>query len=116
MENFDLFYESLPSELVNKILYEYKGMTHPVAIIISQYWEEMNENFNIYLNVKKEITRRHIDHDNENFTVTTEETYKEIYQDYPRLYFPVEFDFIETMIYEVYDDVDEVWEENEYYV
>jgi len=75
----------------------------------------MNESYNIYLNIKKEITRRHVEHDDETFTVTTEETYTELYQDYPRLYFPVEFDFIDTMIYEVYDGIDEVWEDIEEY-
>ena len=115
MENFHLFYRSLPVELVNKILFEHKGMTHPVANIISEHWNQMNESYNIYLNIKKEITRRHVEHDDETFTVTTEETYTELYQDYPRLYFPVEFDFIDTMIYEVYDGIDEVWEDIEEY-
>lgn len=115
MENFQNIYSScLPLEIVNKILFEFKGMQHPVASIMKQYWEKLDEQYNLYFNIEHIITRKHIDHEEEAFTVTTEETYREIYQDYPRLFFAVEYDFVETIIYDLYDDGEE--EETVYFI
>ena len=113
MENFQNLYNQLPMEIVNKILFEFKGMKHPIANIISDYWNEMDSQYSIYLNIKLIKERKHIENEDDSFTITMKETYKEIWQEYPRMYFPVEYDFIETIIYEFYEDemVDEIFEE-----
>tara|TARA_R110002153_G_scaffold45042_1_gene127115 strand:+ start:542 stop:916 length:375 start_codon:yes stop_codon:yes gene_type:complete len=114
MEYYQKLFNELPLELVNKILFEFKGMKHPVANIISEYWIDLDSQYSIYLNIKLIKERKHIENDDDSFTITMKETYRESWQDYPRMYFPVEYDFIETIIYEFYDDdsVDEVFEEN----
>tara|TARA_R110002073_G_scaffold2974_2_gene19834 strand:- start:1838 stop:2218 length:381 start_codon:yes stop_codon:yes gene_type:complete len=116
MENYQKLFTDLPLELANKILFEFKGMQHPVANIISEYWFDLDSQYSIYLNIQLIKERKHIDNEDESFTITMKETYKEIWQDYPRMYFPVEYDFIETIIYELYVDddysVDEIFEEN----
>ena len=103
MENYQKLFNELPLELVNKILFEFKGMKHPIAEIISDYWNELDSQYSIYLNIKLIKERKHIENEDDSFTIIMKETYKEIYQDYPRMYFPVEYDFIETIIYEYYD-------------
>jgi len=114
MENFDFIYNSLPLEITNKILYEFKGLTHPTASIISHYWEELDIQYSVFLNIQKVITRKHIEHGDDTFTINTSETYTEEYLDSPRMFFPIDYDFIETLIYELYDDADEVYEDIEY--
>ena len=114
MENYQKLFTKLPLELVNKILFDYKGMTHPIAIIIDDYWNDLDSQYSIYLNIKLIKERRHIENGNDDFTITIKETYKEFWLDTPRMFFPVEYDFIETIIYEFYDEdnVEEIFEEN----
>lgn len=114
MENYQKLFNELPIEIVNKILFEFKGMIHPIANIISDYWNELDSQYSIYLTVQLIKERKYIsDNDNDSFTITAKETYKEFWHDYPRMYFPVEYDFIETIIYELYEDelIDEIYEE-----
>tara|TARA_B110000285_G_scaffold222955_1_gene277784 strand:+ start:6423 stop:6761 length:339 start_codon:yes stop_codon:yes gene_type:complete len=108
METFDLLNNYLPLELINKILYEHKGLTHPTATIIIDHWNDMDAQYNIYLNVEHIITRKRMRLNDDSFTIVTEETYNEIWQEYPRLYFFVDYDFIETIIYEQYDSDEEI--------
>lgn len=108
METFDISTKFLPLEIINKILYEFKGLTHPTATIIKNHWNQLDVQYNIFLNVEHIITRKRIMHHDDSFTVTTEETYNEIFQEYPRLNFFVDYDFIETIIYEQYDSDEEI--------
>ena len=36
---------NLPMEIINKILYKHKGLTHPTAIIINKAFETIKENY-----------------------------------------------------------------------
>tara|TARA_R110000803_G_scaffold41697_1_gene89522 strand:- start:3707 stop:4042 length:336 start_codon:yes stop_codon:yes gene_type:complete len=107
MESFTLLNKSLPMELINKILYQYKGLTHPTATIIKEHWDAMDDQYNIFLNIEHTITRKRILQNDNSFTVVTEETYEEIWQEYPRLHFCVDYDFVETIIYDQYDTDDD---------
>tara|TARA_R110002096_G_scaffold248690_1_gene441094 strand:+ start:14891 stop:15208 length:318 start_codon:yes stop_codon:yes gene_type:complete len=104
MENYQKLYDQLPLELVNKILFQFKGMQHPVANLIKEYWIEMDSQYSIYLNIKLIKERKYIENDHDSFTITVKETYEELWQETPRMFFPCEYDFIETIIYEYYDE------------
>tara|TARA_R110000772_G_scaffold231166_1_gene341847 strand:+ start:56 stop:409 length:354 start_codon:yes stop_codon:yes gene_type:complete len=117
MNFYENIYNVLPEEIANKILYEYKGLTHPTAIIINDYWDELDEEYNIYINIERIITNTNIDMEDGDIEIVTHSTYRETYQEYPRLYFPVDMDFIKTIIHEIYDEDNNIWEEyNEYLI
>tara|TARA_R110000803_G_scaffold124302_1_gene192101 strand:+ start:11351 stop:11683 length:333 start_codon:yes stop_codon:yes gene_type:complete len=98
----------LPNELIHKILITHKGLVHPTANIINQYWEMLDNEYNIYLNIDLVVHRKYIEYDVGCFTITTEETYNEIFQDYPRFYFEPEFDVIETIMFDDYDYLEDI--------
>ena len=104
MDTVETLNKYLPLERINKILYEHKGLAHPAALIIKDHWDQMDAKYGIYLNIEHIITRRHIQqHDDSFITIVTEETFEEYLQDYPRLNFIVDYDFIDTITYEEYD-------------
>jgi hypothetical protein len=105
MENFiNLFNDKLPLEISNKILIEFKGMTHPIAKIINQHWEDLNDGYYIYNDYDFIVNNEHTLIDDDVITVTTTKSYQELYLDYPRIYFePIDgYDFITSLIKEFY--------------
>lgn len=105
MDNYQTLYNNLPIEMVNKILFQFKGMQHPISCIIKDYFNELDSQYSIYLNVQLIKERQHIENEgDDSFSIIVKETYKEVWIDYPRMFFPVEYDFIETIIYELYDE------------
>jgi len=90
MEHLDILRVALPIEMINKILYEFKGHTHPTALLIKDYWKELDDEFNIFVDIKiRMVDNFDIDEYGENMVVR--------YLDYPRLNFPVDYDVIETL-------------------
>ena len=98
--------EYLPNEMIHKILITHKGLTHPTAKIVNDYWDRLDDEYNIYLNIDLIVKRKHIEYANDKFTITTCETYQEITQDYPRFNFEPEIDVIETIMCDEYDYLD----------
>ena len=87
MENFNYLYNSLPHEMVNKILFEFNGMAHPVAILVHDYWNQLDDEYDIFIDIKiKSIANFEIDDYGNNLIVN--------YLDYPRMNFPVDYDII----------------------
>lgn len=92
MENFNCLYNSLPHEMVNKILFEFNGMAHPVAILVHDYWNQLDYQYDIFIDIKiKPIANFEIDDYGNNLIVN--------YLDYPRMNFPVDYDILEEAEY-----------------
>ena len=96
MKHLEFLFQQLPQEMVNKILFEFKGITHPHALIIKKYWDELDDNYNIFI----EIKLRAIDgFELDDFELIDRHVEVVNLLDYPRIFFPVEIDIVE-----IYDE------------
>ena len=79
----------LPNEIIKKILYEFKGLTHPTALIINNYWTKLNSTddiFNIHERHMFRYAQGDIEHDI-NYDITYYIKYEKIPIEYPRYFF-----------------------------
>tara|TARA_Y100000114_G_scaffold136344_1_gene137780 strand:- start:3024 stop:3329 length:306 start_codon:yes stop_codon:yes gene_type:complete len=89
----------LPYELQMKIMYEHKGLQHPLAPLVKSYFRDLDEEYSIYKHIVKKIEEWSVKDGKDHILLQRTETFEVTQEPYPRIFFdPGELDFVREKI------------------
>ena len=92
----------LPRELIDKILFGYGGLCHPVAMLVTEYWEQMDFEYWCWDAVETQCSMV-LSYNEDHSEISCTKTYTNFLHrlDCPRLFFPAPDAQTENLVHQM---------------